>query len=113
MNEIKILEVIGTPNAILHRHGLLVFEKSAFFLSANEQFTLSFEGLKNITSGFCNASVGKLVTAFGDKLGRLMVIKGLDHKLDWMEKIEEAIQLAKDPARMKRQNDAIAELFER
>lgn len=110
MKELKIIEVINTQNAILHEFGLQVFDRVKPLIEANEKVLISFEGLKNVTSGFCNASIGKLYLEFknADKFIHLIGLEG--HPI-WQEKVNSAIVLAKKPDLIDRQNNAIAELL--
>jgi hypothetical protein len=110
MKEVKISDLIGTPNAILHKFGLQVFETVSQHISQNEQVTLSFEGLRNITSGFCNASIGNLYSNFKEIAHQLKLV-GLENKPIWKEKVQDAIDLATNPQKVKNQNEAISELF--
>jgi len=57
---------------------------------------LSFIGLKNITSGFANASIGKLFLSH-KKASELIKFEGLDKNTIWQENIQDAINLAATP----------------
>lgn len=110
MKKLRIIDIIGTPNAILHKFGIQVFESISPFLQSNQEVTLSFEGLKNVTSGFCNASIGKAYLDFSDT-GKLLAIEGVGNYPIWQEKINDAIILALDPEKIILQDKAISELF--
>ena len=110
MKKLRIIDIIGTPNAILHKFGIQVFESISPILKSNQEVTLSFEGLKNITSGFCNASIGKAYLDFNDA-GKLLTIEGAENNPIWQEKINDAIILARDPEKISIQDTAISELF--
>ena len=110
MQEIIIIDIIKTRNAILHEFGLKVFNEAKPFLELHREICISFEGLKNVTSGFCNASIGKLFLEIEDA-EKLIHIKGLDGHDIWQEKVSDAINLAKNPEKIRIQNDAISELL--
>lgn len=110
MQEIKILDIIKTRNAILHEFGLKVFIEAKPFLESHREICISFEGLKNVTSGFCNASIGKLYLEYEDA-EKLIQIRGLVGHDIWQEKVSDSINLAKNPERIRIQNDAISELL--
>ena len=110
MEEIKIFEIIKTKDAILHEFGIQVYERVKPLLEANKEVCLSFEGLKNVTSGFSNASIGKLYLDFKNT-GDLIQLKGLEEHTIWKEKVSNAIALAKNPKKIEIQNKAISELL--
>src|ERR1035437_2707893 len=110
MKTILIIDVIGSRNAILHSFGLQVFNEIKPYLSSNQLVTLSFEGIKNVTSGFCNASIGKAYLEF-PHAGELISISGIKDNLLWKEKKEDAIIHASYPEKIKMQDQAISELF--
>jgi len=107
--KIHILSVIGTPNAILQKFGLQVFDEAKQYLSKGEHVKISFKGLMNVTSGFCNASIGKLYLEFPEAY-KLVEITDVNQPV-WMEKINDAILLATNPNLIKIQDNAITELF--
>lgn len=106
---IKILDIIKTPNAILHSFGLKVFEEITPYLEKNIKIELSFSGLKNVNSAFCNASVGKVYFDFSS-VAHNLILTDVYNPL-WQEKIDDAILLASKPEKIKTQNEAISELF--
>ncbi|NCA75038.1 MAG: DUF4325 domain-containing protein [Alphaproteobacteria bacterium] len=110
MNEVRITDIIGTQNAILHKFGLQVFEVIKPYISSNQPITLSFEGLRNITSGFCNASIGKAFLELS-QTAKLLTISGIDNHPNWQETIQDSIALATTPDKIKFQEEAISELF--
>lgn len=110
MKELTILEIIGTRNAILHEFGIKVYKIAKSFLESNEPVCISFFGLKNVTSGFCNASVGKLYLEFPNAES-LVHLKGLEGQRIWTVKVKDAIMLAKNPEKARIQNNAISELL--
>lgn len=110
MNKIKVIDIINTPNAILHSFGLKVFDSISEYLSNNQEITVSFEGLKNVTSAFCNASIGKAYLSFPDA-SSLLKLHGIESHPIWIEKIEDAVYLASNPEQIELQNRAISDLL--
>jgi hypothetical protein len=110
MEELKIIDIINSQNAILHDFGIKVYDRIKHYLQKKQKVLLSFEGLKNVTSGFCNASIGKLYLQFPEA-EELIQFKGLENHSIWQEKVNSAINLAKNPKKITLQNNAISELL--
>ena len=110
MEKLIIKDIIGTQNAILHKFGLQVFNSASQFISKDSPIILSFNGLKNITSAFCNASIGKLYLDF-PKTKELLYIEGVEENSIWQDKINDAINLATNPDLLKINESCIDELF--
>lgn len=111
MKKILIKDIIGTSNAIIQKFGLEVFREIKDLIGAETQVLLSFEGLTNVTSGFCHASIGNIYQAFPDKADKFLFIDGIDKNLIWQEKVKDAITLATNPIKSKELDSAISELF--
>lgn len=110
MEEVKIIDIIRTRNAILHEFGIKVYNVVKPFVDTQKEVRISFEGLKNVTSGFCNASIGKLFLEV-ENPEKYIHITGLEGHEIWKEKVTDAISLAKNPEKIRIQNDAISELL--
>lgn len=106
---IKVLEAIGTPNAILHSFGMTVFDSAKNLVEENRPVIIDFNGVRNLTSAFLHASVGNLVTLTPNS-GNLVKVLGLDDP-DWQQKLEEAIKLARDPEHQKAIASQVSDLF--
>jgi len=111
MNILKITEIIGTPNAILHKFGLQLFENLDKLISEKKVVTVSFLGVENLTSGFLNASFGNLYKKHGTALEKLLFLSELNDE-EWRKKFEEAKLLALNPEKAQLIDAAIADLFE-
>jgi hypothetical protein len=110
MREIKIIDIIGTPNAILHNFGLKIYDVLKPYISQNIPVVLSFDSMKNVTSGFCNASIGKIYSEFRNA-SSLLNIKGAEHNSIWQEKIQDSITLATNPDKIRLQDEAVSDLL--
>ena len=108
---IDIANFLGTPNAIIHKFGMEVYSESVRYLSHGDKIILSFENVKNATTGFFNALIGNLYKDYRDKFFELVSVKGLEKNSDWVEKFEDAIELVKSPERITDIDEAIAKLF--
>lgn len=85
--EIKILDIIGTPNAVLRSTA------QDFYIeiesSSNKNIILNFEGIENLSSGFCNASIGKIVMKYPEIKNNISIINLNDEILK--RKVDSAI----------------------
>jgi hypothetical protein len=106
---VQINQIIGSQNAITHNFGLKVYEFVLPLLSTGNFVELSFSGIKNVSSGFCNASIGKLFSDISNAKS-LLSFSDISNPL-WYEKIEEAIKLISDPVLLEINDSAISELF--
>jgi hypothetical protein len=107
---INILDEIGTHNAIIKKFGETIHKLAYSYLKSNNSILLDFDGITNLTSGFCNASIGKLYLDFPITAENLIHFTNLNNKL-WEEKIDDAINLAKNPEGSKLFDSALAALF--
>lgn len=113
MRQVSILQIIGTPNAILHSFGMKVLnDVQALLLRDESPVMLDFAGIHNATSGFFNALLGNLFQQLGEaKYNTLIRIVNLEDEF-FEEKIQDAIELVKNPARTAALDAALADLFE-
>jgi len=112
MTEINIAELIGTPNAIIQKFGLQVFDETVALIDSGNQVLLNFSDLKNTTTGFFHACIGNLYKKYGEDFFQLVNVSGLHKKEDWKEKYDEAINLVRNPDKASEIDYAIAKLFE-
>ncbi|MFN8437330.1 MAG: STAS-like domain-containing protein [Cytophagales bacterium] len=109
---LNIAEIIGTPNAIIQKFGNMVFEKASKYLESGATIILDFENISNLTSGFCNASIGKLYSTFPKIADSNIIVTHIEKSSIWHEKIQESIDLVKNPDKAKKIDDAILALFQ-
>lgn len=89
----RVIDIIGTKTAISPRAGLLAYEYIATEVKNKHAISVSFEGIQDLTSAFCNAFIGKLYMNFDtDSLNALLQINGIDSEV-WQSKIATAIML--------------------
>lgn len=112
MKELRIIDIIGSPNAILHKFGMAVFTEVKQYLDKGETVQLSFEGLKGLTTAFCHASIGNIYEAFGQQTPNIFQYTGINGHKIWEDKIREAIEFAQNPPKREFQQQLINELFD-
>lgn len=110
-NLLHILNIIGTPNALLPQYGMLVLEAARPFLVKKEVVELDFEGLRHASTTFFHASVGEMFLAFRDDFDHLVSTIHMDRE-DWKIKFEDALDLARNPRKIEDIHRAMEELLE-
>ena len=105
----EIVQIIGTKNAITHNFGLKVYDVLFPLLQSGVSVNLSFKGIKNVSSGFCNASIGKLFAEI-PSTKELLSFTDISNSI-WQDKISEAIALVSNPDLLTINDSAISELF--
>ena len=111
MTTIKVLKLIGTPNAILHPFGMEVYEAIIKALQSEKKAAIDMKGIRNATSAFFHASVGNLYRELGESYFEQVNILGVEDRPDWKEKIKDSIELVKHPDRETDTQLEIAALF--
>jgi hypothetical protein len=111
MQNLQILHIINTPNALLNNFGEMVAFEVEKHIAKGENVILSFEGLKGITSSFAYASIGNLYQKFGKDLTKLLTLKGIENPI-WQNKIDDAIELALNIEAKKIHEQCLLELFD-
>jgi len=112
MPNIRISELIGTSNAILHPFGMEVYHKAKSILSAHENVVIDFTGINNATSAFFHAAIGNLFRDLGELYFKKVTIIGAEGRPDWQERMIESIELVRHPERQTEAQLEIAALFE-
>jgi len=109
---IKIVDVIGTSNAIIQKFGNQIFEVASSYLNSGTSIILDFQGISNLTSGFCNASIGQLYTKYPSIASSNIIVENIDQSSVWFEKIQDSIVLAQNPEKAVIIDNAILALFD-
>lgn len=105
-------DIIQSTVAISNLLGLQVYESLKKNISGGTKTTLSFEGIENLSTAFCNASIGKLCMEFGlQKVDSLLELTGLSDNEVWLEKIRNAKILGGNESLRKADQENISELF--
>lgn len=88
---IKLADLIGTTSAISPRTGQIAYDGVAKLLSNNEAVELSFEGITDCTSAFCNSFIGKLYMDLDPaQVDHLLKITHVADNQVWAKKIHNA-----------------------
>lgn len=111
MKRVSIIEIINTPNAIIKKFGEHLYLTLLPQIKLNQPVCIDFKGLNNLTSGFCNASIGRLYFEFPSTAPILISFDNLSNNEIWSEKVNDAIYLAKNPNKAQLQDSALALLF--
>lgn len=94
MEAVKIIEIIGSKSAVSPRTGLKAYDFVASELTQRSPISISFEGVEDLTSAFCNSFIGKLYMNFEPRvLSSQLFFVGIDESHVWYKKIKNAILL--------------------
>ena len=105
-------DIIQSTVAISNLLGLKVYETLQQNINNGVKTTLSFEGIENLSTAFCNASIGKLCMQFGlQKVDSLLELTGFNNNEVWLEKIRNAKILGGNENLRKADQENISELF--
>jgi hypothetical protein len=87
----KLINIISTTSAISPRKGKLAYDYVLDQVASSKPVTISFEGVTECTSSFCNSFIGKLyMTLNPEQLDELLSIVGLEEDSIWLKKIYNA-----------------------
>jgi len=112
MTTIHVFELLGTPNAILHPFGMQVYQAAKQVLETQEMVIIDLNGIKNATSAFFHASIGNLFRDLGSEFSVRVKVAGIEKRPDWQERINDSIELVKNPKRQTETQLEVAALFE-
>lgn len=108
MKELQIIDIIGTPEAIIRPFGEKVAERVSPYIEAGEPVCLSFEGLNGVVGSFLRASIGELYRTFGkEKMDSLLTYAHLNRPV-WQSLLKDTIDLATNPEMAQAHEDALA-----
>lgn len=66
--DIYVTSILKSPSAIFYSDGLRVFEVIKKALSKNDNVILSFLGIKEVTTAFLKASIGKAYSNYSEEI---------------------------------------------
>jgi hypothetical protein len=91
MNLKRLTDIIGTTAAISPRKGQIAYANIAEYLTRGEEVRVTFEGITDFSSAFCNSFIGKLYMDFEPELvDQLLLITGISPEAVWYKKIANA-----------------------
>jgi hypothetical protein len=112
MVQLSVKHIISSTVAISPTAGLLAFEAVKSQILKGEHCHVSFDGIENLTSAFCNAFIGKLYMRFGEKVvDNLVKVTDFESNEVWAEKIRTAKILGIDENFRKADQENISQLF--
>lgn len=113
MNMVRLLikDIISSTVAISNNAGLKACDTIRSYVLSSEAIVLSFAGIENLTSAFCNASIGKLYMDFGEaRVDKLLQVVDVDNEI-WQEKIRTAKILGVDENFRNADQENLSQLF--
>lgn len=94
MEAVTVVDIINSKSAVSPRAGIKAYEFVANRISQNQQLEVSFEGIEDLTSAFCNSFIGKLYMNFDPEvLNSDIHFIGIEKDHVWYKKIQNAILL--------------------
>lgn len=110
MEAIKLIDIVKSEFATSPKKGLLVYDFVVEIISSNKDILISFEGIEDCTTAFCNAFIGKIYMDFDiEKVNSLLHFRDLPENGIWEKKIKNAILLGTND---NMRNERIANLEE-
>ena len=90
----NLIDIIGSNVAISPRTGQKAYDFVSKILEKSQPVTISFNGVTDYTSAFCNSFIGKLYMTFSPELvDSLLHLEGLSEHELWQKKVHNAILL--------------------
>jgi hypothetical protein len=94
MQTVKVVDMIGSPTAVSPRAGLKAYDFVSAQLNSGIATEVSFDGVEDLTSAFCNAFIGKLYVNHSlEMLQAILKISGIEENHVWFKKVQNAILL--------------------
>lgn len=94
MNNMNLIDIIESNAAISPRTGQKAYDFVSSMLEKSKSVTISFNGVTDCTSAFCNSFIGKLYMNFSpDLVDSLLHFEGLSNHELWQKKVHNAILL--------------------
>ena len=91
MKRMNLTEIIESTAAISPRTGQKAYDFVSAYLTDSKPVTISFEGITDCTSAFCNTFIGKLYMNFSPaQVDSLVTLQGLEGHDLWDKKIHNA-----------------------
>jgi len=111
MTNLKIKEIIGSSNAILRSSGLSLYNVISSEIKSNNKLVVDFSEIDNLTSGFCNASFGKLAMEI-ENFKDLIILENIGNTI-FEEKINNSLKHSQlhNTTNFKTTDKAILDLF--
>jgi len=112
MQTVRVVDIIGSQTAVSPRAGLKAYDFISAQLNSGISTEVSFEGVEDLTSAFCNAFVGKLyMTHSPEMLQATLKLSGIDENHIWFKKVKNAILLGTNENARTLHKDNLAEVI--
>lgn len=109
--KLNIVEIIGTPNAILAYFGNQVYEKSKEILHAGYNVEIDFENVNCASSSFFRRLFGQLYDDYQTRYKELVSVANMDRNDNWTIKYDDAILWIDKPEIAKANYDAVMDII--
>jgi hypothetical protein len=111
MTNLKIKEIIGSSNAILRSSGISLYDVISNEIKSHGKLVVDFSEIDNLTSGFCNASFGRLAMEI-DNFRDLIILVNIGNNI-FEEKINNSLKHSQlqNTTNFKTTDKAILDLF--
>ncbi|MDR3711180.1 MAG: DUF4325 domain-containing protein [Puia sp.] len=112
METVKLVDIIGSASAVSPRTGMIAYDFVTSRISSGTPVRVSFAGIEDLTSAFCNSFIGKLYMNFDPSvLKSLFQIEGIPEGHIWQKKIQSAILLGTNENARNLHKDNLAEVI--
>ena len=110
MDNIKIIDIISSTEAISPISAQKVLDILIQYIEKNKPVSLSFEGIEDCVTAFCNASIGKLYMTYpSGVLDNIISYSNIDPV--WKIKMDRARKLGIDAKLRTAHQDSLTELL--
>lgn len=87
----NLTEIIESTIAISPRTGQKAYDFVSSYIRDSKPITISFNGITDLTSAFCNTFIGKLYMNFpSSQVDSLLFLVGLEENGLWIKKVNNA-----------------------
>lgn len=93
--QVKITDIVGSPNCVNPEDGRKVFQVIAKALREEWQVTISLENIEDLTSRFLNSAIGQLYGEFPEEALKKQ-LKVVDANQDDLALLKRVVERAKE-----------------
>jgi hypothetical protein len=112
MEAVKVVDIIGTQTAVSPRTGLKAYDYVSTLINSGKAVEVTFDGVEDLTSAFCNAFIGKLYMNHSPELlQETLKLSGVEESHIWFKKIQNAILLGTNENARTLHNENLAEVI--
>ena len=112
MKFVNVSEFLDSKSAVSPVKGLELYEVIKASLLKREDISISFAGIEDCTTAFCNASIGKIYIEFGKELvDTLLHFKDYGIENEWLLKIGKVKTISTQNSLRQAINNSLDELI--